>query len=183
MAVTSLEEVWIELIPKREAFCDLWGTKRHESRLGSEPKNRAPTDLATALRYHLLGIRGEAALMLYFNQTGERVTWHYFVESGITGLPDIEPDIDVKTVSMNSWDLPVQKAERKDWIYVLARGELAPRICLVGWCWGTEAKLEEHWRDPFGKDRPAYFVKPSAPCFKPMAALREMWAWNARHLF
>lgn len=174
MAVTEADWEWIDLIPRRVEFCREWALKRRTNAIDSgwTPRNRATGGLA-GLSDDDLGMMGEAAGMLYFTRAiNAPVTWHYYKRDGnVKDLPDIEDFIDIKSVHLNSYRLPVQDTQPKEWAYVLALCELAPRIALAGWCWGHEAKQQNYWGDPARINAPAYWISPRYAFFKPMREL------------
>jgi len=168
--VFESEWVWIILLPRRLEFCRTVAREIYDNaiRLGRRPKNGAPTDVARALAITEQGYYGEAAGMIYLSP----IKWWIERLLDVRGVPDLGAIIDVKTRRAAWQDLPVQRDDEPHWIYVLAHVAELPRVCLVGWCYGHEAKQDRFWGDPAG-GRPAYWVPKDDPILRPMTALRR----------
>jgi hypothetical protein len=110
------------------------------------PRTTSPWDL------HIEGAAGELALAKYLG--------HYW--SGALGNLDAADvrDWQVRTSAGEDSCLIVHPADGDDDRFVLIIGT-APNFLIRGWAYGRDAKRLEFWRDPSGRDRPAYFLPQS----------------------
>jgi len=71
--------------------------------------------------------------------------------------PDILPDIEVKSTDKETNRLIVHRRTDDRLVCVLAIGKI-PTFRVVGWIRAKDAKREDWWEDPSGKNRWAFFV-------------------------
>ena len=169
MTVHESDWVWITLNPEHIAFSDEKGEARFDNAevFDFAPHNNAPTDPVTSLWFNVMGVRGECAGYLYLKP----VKWNaYKPGRAALRLADLEDWIDAKTRHKAWHDLIVQKNDRPDWAYLHVLAHDHPRYCLVGWCYGREAKHDRFLKDPAG-GREAYFVPQDSPILRPVADL------------
>lgn len=171
MGVTAYDWVWITLNKIQIRFCLDIAMQRYDNAIkeGRKPANNAPTDPATALKLGELGLMGEGASVVYIKREYGPVKWNYFKTGSLADVADIEDWIDAKATRYTRHSLMLQRNDPPQWAYILACCEQFPRIALMGWCWGHEARSFPI-SDPVG-GRPAHFVPPRAPCLKPMKLL------------
>jgi hypothetical protein len=167
--ITPADLVWITLVDKRLAFCREIAQARRDNALNERrlPKNHASENYSKALAMDMLGLLGEAASMIYLSPC----TWHHYKTGDLRELADINDFIDVKTCEDVRHRMIVQDDDSAEWAYVFACAAESPKICLVGWCWGRDAKVKKFWDDP-GTSRPAYWVGRKAEILRPMSELR-----------
>jgi hypothetical protein len=167
--ITPADLVWITLIDKQLEFCREIAQARQDNALDERraPRNHAHDGYSRALAMHMLGLLGEAAGMIYLSPC----TWHHYKRGDLRGLSDINDFIDVKTCEDVRHRMIVQDDDPLEWAYIFACAAEAPKICLVGWCWGRDAKVKKFWDDP-GTSRPAYWVPRKAEILRPMSELR-----------
>jgi hypothetical protein len=181
--IAAADHVWVTLTPWRLAFCETYARMRNDNalKMGRPEMNNASSDPETRLVRHVLGMQGEAALMLYLTRARPMLKWHLYQDGGVlTTLPDFDDWIDVKAAPKNHLSLIIQLNDHEDWAYVLALAEMTPRICLFGWCWGHEAKQDCYRADPVG-NRPAYFIKQQASIMRPMVELSTLLKTGRAH--
>jgi hypothetical protein len=65
--------------------------------------------------------------------------------------------LQVRTTAHATGCLVLHPTDKDAEIFVLMVGT-APAFRAAGWCYGHEGKRERFWRDPTGKNRPAFFV-------------------------
>jgi hypothetical protein len=170
MAVQESDWVWITLDQEKLNFCDNIARKRQHNAddYHLAPMNNAPTEYNAALALHVLGVRCECAGYVYLKP----IKWNTFVP-GCTAmderLADLDDWIDCKGRAELWHCLIVQHNDPDDWAYVLVCAHEHPRYCLIGWCYGHEAKRLK-LSDPVG-GRPAHFVDQCAPILRPVAEL------------
>ena len=157
----------VTLEPWQVKFADSVARRRQDAaeRRRRQSVNGGASEGEEAFYNHILGCRGEAACKLWLNP----ISWQAYAER-ISNLPDLGDFIDVKAVENPKHRLLVQAEAKTHWAYVLALGHRHPRWEMVGWCWGSEAKKREYWRDPKG-GRPAYFVPRER-----LRPISELWA-------
>lgn len=120
--------------------------------MGLRGRNRAPAVGTRALDMHRLGATGEVAVAVHLGLED-----HLFTETvAKRGSADLPGDIEVKTRSKHSYDLIVQRDERKDKRLVLVTVQNGT-VFLHGWCVAGDVMQERFWADPAG-GRPAYFI-------------------------
>ena len=109
------------------------------------------------LDIHILGACGECAVAKALNKFWPGHVNKYQEEA------DIPPAYEVRHRTKDHYDLIVHDKDPEKRIYVLSIGskESLPKIKIVGWLKGTEAKREE-WIKTYGGWKPAYFVPQSA---------------------
>lgn len=102
---------------------------------------------------HVLGACGEIAVAKALG-----LHWGGTVNAYKT-KPDVEPDIEVRHRTKSYYDLIVRKDDPDDRRYFLTIGEASelPKISLVGWISGAEAK-QDRWLARHGGWKEAYFV-------------------------
>jgi hypothetical protein len=83
---------------------------------------------------------------------------------------DLPGGVEVRTTTHAAGRLILHPTDPDDRRYILVVATL-PIFDVVGWCYGRDAKRPEHWADPTGNNRPAFFT--------PRAALRPMAEWSA----
>jgi hypothetical protein len=114
---------------------------------GAEKNNRAWEN-------HITGAQGEMAVAKHFN-----LYWNGTV--GEFDKVDVGGVIEVRAQQRKGkpeWQkLILHPADDDDLPYVLVSCE-APDFELIGWLHGRDGKLQKHWSDPTGTNRPAYFV-------------------------
>ena len=108
----------------------------------------APTDPAEALKLHIIGMLGEAAL-------AKALGLWWMGDSEIHG-PDVA-QWHVRAVTRPTSRLIVHDNDPDEAAYVLVDISRLPVCVIVGWIYGKDAKQPEHWQNP-GTNRPAYFV-------------------------
>jgi hypothetical protein len=107
-------------------------------------------DLVKRLDEEVVGACGEMAV--------GKATGRWFVPSVNTfhRTPDCLKDVEVRATALPTGSLIVRENDADDRRFVLAIVQ-APRVTLVGWMTGSEAKQPEFSRDPHGH-RQAWFV-------------------------
>lgn len=108
----------------------------------------------------ILGACGEVAVAKAINRY-----WAPSVNTFHT-IPDIAPNIEVRTTTNTSGSLIVRDNDPDDRYYFLVVGE-PPNLEILGWIKGGEAKKESWKRNPHGH-RASYFVPQNA-----LTALKE----------
>jgi hypothetical protein len=127
----------------RRSRAFLWRLKNADGLVG---------DFDTLLAMDRMGARCEAAGKLYLNP----IHWHACTER-FKGAPDLGDFIDVKGRYRDTDDLIIQKDDQDRFAYLFVSAEHHPDYLIFGWAWGHEAKQEQWWRDPRGRN-PAYFM-------------------------
>jgi len=174
--ITAADIEWITLIDKRIAWLSELARQRQDNavRLGLGGRNEAPNDYARALSLHENGVLGEGATMIYLSP----VTWNLMDMV----RADFNDFIDSKTRPKMWMDLPIQRGSDPNWAYVLACREFAPRIALIGWCWGRDGMIQSNWGAiNTAIDRPAFWIKQSSEAMRPMRELREYLHGKGAH--
>jgi len=102
---------------------------------------------------------GASAEFVVARVTGKK--WHAFAdkikrEDG-SSIPDVGEDIQVRSTSHPAGRLLVHRTDRDDETFVLAR-TFWPRVEVIGWLWGYEAKEERYWQQPNPRQSPAFFA-------------------------
>jgi hypothetical protein len=164
-----ISPVIIMLEQKHLDYCEKVALARRQNAVlqGFRPHNGAPVAYELALRLDRIGLPGECAGKLYLNP----VKWNAFRPGPPRrDLADLEDWIDVKTRTANWHDLIVQFDDDPSWAYPLALAHDLPRVHLIGWCWGREAKQDRFKADPAG-GRAAYFIPQDDPVLRDMTEL------------
>lgn len=90
---------------------------------------------------------------------------------GNVGSVDVGGIIEVRSVSQANHNLILHPDDKDKFPYVLVDLSDCPNVNLIGWIWGSDGKQDKYWKDPSGKNRPAFFV-PQAD-LNPMYDLTE----------
>lgn len=135
------------------------GVRRHIEDVAKKRKDRHGCDPKDGWTQHIQGALGEMVVAKHFD-----LFW-----SG--NLGDLEAadagELQVRATPYSTGCLPLHKKEeghkedKDEDSFVLVTG-IPPRFVIRGWCFGREGKKEEHWKDPTGKKRHAYFVPQSS---------------------
>lgn len=149
--------VKVNLTPELLALAEQEAKRRQSvnETLGLRGRNKAPAVGGRALELHRLGCIGEVAAAAHFG-----LEEGLFTETNaVRGSADLPFDLEVKTRSRHSYDLIVQKNERKDKKLLLVTVE-KDEVLIHGWCVAGDVMKPEFWSDP-ARGRPAYFVPKS----------------------
>lgn len=145
------------LSDKELAFATSIGTRRREADLrhGCRELHGADTEsLDKRAYFNVLGARGELAVASYL-----RRKWNADVEYK-PGVPDIDPDIQVRCSSKPWGDLIFRDTDSPEHRFVLVTGT-GPEFEIRGWIWGRDAIREEWRKDPANRGQPCYCVPQS----------------------
>jgi hypothetical protein len=140
------------LTPADITYCDGIARRRTDAAVRKHRVgvNGGPTGVLAVDR---LGVYGEFAAKRFFDP----VKWHDYSDGEVTGLPDLDDFIDVKTAHHAWHKLVVQRNSNERFAYLLVYPIDACTFNICGWIWGHEAMDPGYWSDPVGW-RPAYFV-------------------------
>jgi hypothetical protein len=177
--ITVQDYIRVTLRPDQIDWCIRQANRRQNNAVtrGRMPMNGAPTNDEEARFLHMVGFYGEMAGNLYLIPK----VWNFFKDGDLRGLPDYEDWIDMKTnkrrYSVNH--LIVQRSDPPHWAYILSYPDPHPTYCMVGWCFGCEARCDDYFGE-LSRGRPAYNVPHTASILKPMRLLwgmvrREQW--------
>lgn len=116
-----------------------------KSTYGQKKANPETIDL------HLSGAQGEAAVAKYFN-----APWNHG-DFKNRAAPDVG-NFDVRTITKLHHNL-IMHAKDPTYRVVILVFNQAPRLQLLGWIMGKDAKVPEYWQEP-QPGRPCYLVPP-----------------------
>lgn len=118
----------------------------------SEARNRPDANgfRGNGRMIHALGAAGELAAAKALG-----VPWFPTCNAGKG--PDLAPDWQVRTRTRANYDLIVRANDKPEERYVLILAHDYPRMDVVGWCWGHEARQDKWARDHGGRPT-AWFV-------------------------
>jgi hypothetical protein len=88
---------------------------------------------------------------------------------GSNGATDVGPH-QIRHTPHPDGRLTLHPEDNDNEAFILVVGR-APAFELIGWCLGHEGKLPDHWEDPTGAGRPAYYI--------PRKRLRAMEEFSA----
>lgn len=160
----SLQEIeWVDRVSDEQSVA------RHSE--GAQPQGGQPADLDVRIAEGRMGTRGEAAVRKWL---GNKIRWRILEPWEPGGRkPDFGDDIDVKTVHYQRAQLWLTPDCPPEWIYILVSSHAHPRYRIIGWCYGKEMMLQEHWNPDAPRD-PAWVINQDNPILKSPASLHEM---------
>jgi hypothetical protein len=150
-------EIRLSKARRAEAFAVSDARQRMNQSYGVKPAYGAPTDPEKASHISRVGCAGELAVCRAF---------HYDYGDGNLGdykAPDAG-QLQVRTSERDTYggrptELILHPDDNDDDVFIHVTGCPYPRIMLLqGWIYAREGKKEEYWKDPTGKNRPAFFV-------------------------
>lgn len=128
---------------------------------GRDPEGVVFSCYEEAVYGNKVGLTGEWAPMVYLSSS--RLSWMFFKTGRISGQPDLTlypwltpPLMDAKCNKQRypTNYLIVPLKDPRGWIFILCYIDEAipenwvlvrPKVVIVGWCFGFEAKQERHW--------------------------------------
>jgi hypothetical protein len=127
------------------------GVERQMVGLKNKPKFGQNATL-TGWQNHITGALGEYAVSLWQNVFYDgRFMQFQAKDSGI---------LQVRSTEYWKGGLCVHPEDNDDDIFVGVRVNNLPTCRLIGWAWAIDCKDQNFWKDPTGKNRPAFFVDP-----------------------
>lgn len=144
---------WQECITAAQIGC-----RRHVTALKKGRENTKGGEHDEHWDQHIRGALGECAVAKAINRY-----WQPYI--GKIDKVDLG-DLEIRTTKHPSGRLIIRKEDSIDANWVLVRGHFREddglHYNIVGWIRGVDGKKDEHWADPTGDNRPAYFVKPGS---------------------
>jgi hypothetical protein len=132
-------------------FCHNVGLIRQTYSMNMSNKHGMSDDMDDGLKIHILGAGGEMAFCKAYNI-------RYLPKINTFGdQPDVDPDIEVKTGSHESYRLMVRPSAKMDHKFNLVLRSY-PHFIVCGWIFGYEAEKLGTWESP-GNRPGAWFVK------------------------
>jgi hypothetical protein len=166
-------EVLIDLLPQEIDWVDRVSYAQTIARWEEDAQAQGgqPNDLDVRIAEGRLGGRGEAAVRKWI---GKRIKWRILepLEPG-KRKPDFGDNIDVKTVHYKRAQLWLTENCPPEYIYILVSANLHPRYRIIGWCYGKEMMLQEHWNEGAPR-KPAWVINQDNRILKSPATLYEM---------
>ena len=124
-------------------------------------KRGATEDFYDGLTLSLPGCLAEIAVAKFLNM--------YWTGVAGIGVPDVGGFIEVRSIRKDYYGLRFHPEDKDDLPSVLANVKNPEAIEILGWAYGRDAKKDEFWKDPSGKNRP-FFLYPQNK-LKPMSEL------------
>jgi len=141
----------IELSPAEIQMAAFVGTQRTVQCLQKGINHRYGAKDTEAWQRSIEGAMGECALAKHLD---------HFWSKGTPGATDVGPH-DVRQTHDHSYSLIIHPTDDDNRRFYLVTGILGKYV-VRGYLYGKDAKRQEWWRDPTGKNRFAYFVPQSA---------------------
>lgn len=143
----------VELTPDEQVFAwEVSGQRRHSAMLRERwQRMRTEAQDAQLWAVDLLGVGGEMAVAKALGRY-----WIPSITYAGRQVPDIAPDIQVRSTEYRTGHLPLHPGDPPEHFYYLALGKF-PVYMVVGSIRGREGMQQEFWADPVG-GAPAYFV-------------------------
>lgn len=154
----------VTLTPSEMMTSGTIGLQRHVANIAAGRTDRhgaPPGDFGP----HVLGAMGEMAVAKCLGTFWSGSTTFATRHDG-----DLPGGVEVRTTAHAAGRLILHPTDPDDRRYVLVVAS-PPTFTVVGWVVARDGKVPANWKDPSGKDRPAYFVERNM--------LRPMAEWSA----